>query len=42
MTAVLLLGLLRREREGPGKIGWESVALIGLWCLGAGLQVARG
>jgi cation:H+ antiporter len=42
MTSVLLLGLLRREREGPGKIGWESVSLIGLWCIGAGLQVFRG
>lgn len=42
MTAVLLLGLLRREREGPGKIGWESVVLIGLWLLGAALQIARG
>jgi cation:H+ antiporter len=42
MTAVLLLGLLRREREGPGRIGWESVVLIGLWCFGAGLQIARG
>lgn len=42
MTAVLLLGLLRREREGPGKIGWESVVLIGLWGIGAGLQIARG
>ncbi|WP_291136255.1 sodium:calcium antiporter [Erythrobacter sp.] len=42
MTAVLLLGLLRREREGPGKIGWESVALIGLWGIGAGLQIWRG
>ncbi|MEQ8412542.1 MAG: sodium:calcium antiporter [Erythrobacter sp.] len=42
MTAVLLLGLLRREREGPGKIGWESVALIALWAVGAGLQIYRG
>lgn len=42
MTAVLLLGLLRRQREGPGKIGWESVTLIGLWAIGAGLQIYRG
>ena len=42
MTAVLLLGLLRRERQGPGKIGWESVVLIGLWAIGAGLQIYRG
>lgn len=42
MTAVLLLGLLRRERQGPGRIGWESVVLIGLWAIGAGLQIYRG
>jgi len=42
MTAVLLLGMLRREREGPGKIGWESVMLIGLWAIGTGLQIYRG
>lgn len=42
MTAVLLLGLLRRERQGPAGIGWESVLLIGLWVGGAGLQVALG
>ncbi|KWV96140.1 cation transporter [Erythrobacter sp. AP23] len=42
MTAVLLLGLLRRERQGPGGIGWESVLLIGLWFGGAVLQVSLG
>ena len=31
MTGVLLLGLLYREREGPGKIGRESVALLALY-----------
>ncbi|KPQ20392.1 MAG: Ca2+/Na+ antiporter [Porphyrobacter sp. HL-46] len=42
MTTVLLLGLLRRERQGPGGIGWESVLLIVIWLGGAGLQVALG
>lgn len=28
MTAVLLLGLLRRQEEGPGRIGFESVAVL--------------
>ncbi|WP_234029168.1 sodium:calcium antiporter [Aurantiacibacter spongiae] len=42
MTAVLLLGLLRRERQGPGGIGWESVLLLGLWLGGATLQIAQG
>ncbi|EDL50431.1 sodium:calcium antiporter [Erythrobacter sp. SD-21] len=42
MTAVLLLGLLRRERQGPAGIGWESVLLILLWGGGAGLQIMLG
>jgi cation:H+ antiporter len=33
MTAVLLLGLVLRQRNGPGRIGWESVTLL---CLYAG------
>jgi cation:H+ antiporter len=42
MTAILLMGLLRRERQGPVGIGWESVLLIGLWSGGAGLQIWLG
>ncbi len=42
MTAILLIGLLRRERQGPAGIGWESVLLIALWTGGAGLQVMLG
>jgi len=42
MTAILLIGLLRREKQGPAGIGWESVLLIGLWVGGAGLQVMLG
>ncbi|ABC63482.1 sodium:calcium antiporter [Erythrobacter litoralis] len=42
MTAILLLGLLRREKLGPGGIGWESVLLLGLWASGAALQVSLG
>lgn len=42
MTAILLLGLLRRERQGPAGIGWESVLLLALWTSGAGLQVMMG
>jgi len=38
MTATLLLGLLRRERQGVGRIGFESVALIALYAAGAGVQ----
>lgn len=42
MTAILLIGLLRRERQGPGQIGWESVLLIAIWLTGASVQVAQG
>ncbi|MEO1362494.1 MAG: sodium:calcium antiporter [Pseudomonadota bacterium] len=31
MTAVMLLGLLYRERQGPGGIGRESLAILGLY-----------
>lgn len=31
MTGVLLLGMLNRERRGIGNIGWESVAVLGLY-----------
>ncbi|RJY10175.1 sodium:calcium antiporter [Aurantiacibacter aquimixticola] len=42
MTAILLIGLLRREKQGPGGIGWESVLLLAIWLGGAGLQVSLG
>ena len=42
MTAILLMGLLRRERQGPAGIGWESVLLLMLWLGGAGLQIMLG
>ena len=31
MTTVLLGGMLRRERQGPAGIGWESVLLLGTY-----------
>ena len=41
MTAVLLLGLIRRQKQGIGNIGFESATLFGLY--GAGiLMVVRG
>ena len=31
MTGVLLLGMLRREKTGPARIGFESVMVLGLY-----------
>lgn len=31
MSAILLMGLLRRERRGPGGIGFESVCVLILY-----------
>ncbi len=39
MNAVLLLGLLHREQRGVGRIGWESVTLIGVYLAGLLVQV---
>lgn len=40
MTAVLLLGLIYRERQGPGGIGRESLVILGIY-LGAIAVQAR-
>ncbi|MGI3210025.1 sodium:calcium antiporter [Roseovarius tibetensis] len=39
MTAVLLGGLILRQRDGPGGIGMESVALLGIYAGAIVLQV---
>ncbi|WP_425052765.1 sodium:calcium antiporter [Psychromarinibacter sp. S121] len=42
MTAVLLIGLILREREGPLKIGTESVVMLAIYAGAVGLQVVAG
>jgi len=42
MVAVLLLGLLRRERHGPGGIGAEGLAILLLYAGVIGLQIWQG
>jgi cation:H+ antiporter len=42
MSAVLLLGLIRREKRGPGLIGVESVVLLVLYASGVALVLVRG
>jgi len=35
MTGMLLLGLLHRERKGPGKIGFESLSVLIIYVVGS-------
>ncbi|WP_301835292.1 sodium:calcium antiporter [Pseudidiomarina terrestris] len=41
MTAILMMGLLRRERKGPAGIGLESVLIIVLYFFGVWLLLAQ-
>lgn len=41
MSAILLLGLLRRELRGPGGIGFESAALILVYAAGVAIQAGQ-
>jgi len=36
MAGVVLMGLLKRQRHGPGGIGFESVAILAIYCVGMG------
>ena len=42
MTAILLMGLIKREEKGPGKIGFESLGLILFYIAGVVIQVRLG
>ena len=42
MAAVLVLGLLRRQRRGPGGIGLESVVVLVLYLVGALILGSNG
>ncbi|SFD71257.1 sodium:calcium antiporter [Roseivivax sediminis] len=39
MTAVLLAGLILRQREGPGRIGIESVLMMGIYATALTVEV---
>mgnify|MGYP000047047038 FL=1 len=39
MTAVLLAGLILRQREGPARIGIESALMIAVYALAVGVEV---
>ena len=42
MATVLVMGLLRREKQGPGGVGFETVVLIGAYLLGSAALIAAG
>ncbi len=42
MAAVLLMGLIRREKQGPAGIGLESVVLLALYAGGVALLLGMG
>ncbi|WP_043530993.1 sodium:calcium antiporter [Litchfieldella xinjiangensis] len=42
MTGVLLVGLIRREEQGPGRIGFESVAIIACYAVGVVMVLVGG
>ena len=42
MTAVLLAGLILRQRAGPGGIGVESAAILALYAAAVGMQALAG
>ena len=42
MTAVLLLGLVRRERHGIANIGFESLLVLVIYVVGVATQVGLG
>jgi len=42
MAAILILGLVRRETFGIGRIGFESFAILMLYGGAAGLLIAGG
>ena len=42
MTGVLIMGLIRREKRGPGYIGFESATIIGLYVAGVAMVIFGG
>ena len=42
MTAVLLIGMLSRERQGPGGIGWELSLLLAIYAAAVSIQLWTG
>lgn len=42
LMGVLLLGLLHRQQHGPGRIGWESAAILALFAAGYAVLYLMG
>ncbi|MEH6386651.1 sodium:calcium antiporter [Pseudomonas profundi] len=41
MAAVLMMGLIRRQEQGPGRVGVESVAIVLLYLLGVAILLMK-
>ncbi len=41
MSGILMMGLIRRERQGIGRIGTESIAIAALYLAGVAVMVSR-
>jgi len=42
MTAILLTGLILRQKQGPGRIGTEGMLMIGVYGCAVMVQVMQG
>ena len=42
MTAILLLGMVRRETYGIGRIGFESALILSVYVIALGIIVLNG
>lgn len=42
MTAILLLGMVRRETYGIGRIGFESTLILSVYAIAIGIVVVSG
>jgi cation:H+ antiporter len=42
MTAILLIGLILRQKSGPANMGWESLTMLGIYCGAVGFQAWSG
>ncbi len=42
MATVMVMGLLRREKQGPGGVGFETVVIAGIYVVGSAALIVAG